>query len=80
MNILELCFSSSFGGLEIHMKDFSTWLSKKPDCTVHIGVLKESRIHSALKTLRLPTIIFEKPPGKLPFFPGTKISSIHRKE
>jgi glycosyltransferase involved in cell wall biosynthesis len=74
MNILELCLSPSFGGLEIYMKDFSTWLSKKPGCTVYTGTLKESRIHHALKPLKLPTVFFKKPPGKLPVFRGARLA------
>ncbi len=50
LKILELCFSPDYGGLEIHMRDFSLWLAKKSDCKLIIAVSEGSRLQYSLKS------------------------------
>jgi L-malate glycosyltransferase len=58
MNILELCLSPSFGGLEIHMRDFSRWLERRGDVSLHFAVRLGSRIDQSLQDLARPTLRF----------------------
>lgn len=74
MNILELCTSFDFGGLEIHMKDFSRWLAQKKECRLFLGVALNSRLHNSLKQLNTPTIVFPKRSGRMPFLMAFKLA------
>lgn len=67
MNVLELCLSPSFGGLEIHMRDFSRWLAGRTDVALHLAVAEGSRIDESLRTLQRPTLKFLTQAGRLPF-------------
>ncbi len=64
--ILELCLSPSFGGLEIHMRDFSRWLAERKDVTLHIALQRGSRIEQSLADLTPQGIVFPSHAGKLP--------------
>jgi len=66
MNILELCLSPSFGGLEIHMRDLSRWLAGRTDAALHLAVAEGSRIDESLRGLQRPTLSFSTQAGKLP--------------
>ena len=74
MNILELCLSPSYGGLEIHMRDFSFWLSKNPECTLYIAVQEDSRLCKALVALNVLVITYPSKTGKLPIFKALKLA------
>ncbi len=74
MNILELCLSPSYGGLEIHMRDFSSWLSKKSGCTLYAAVQEDSRLHNALEVLNVPVITYPFKAGKIPLFKARKLA------
>jgi glycosyltransferase involved in cell wall biosynthesis len=74
LNTLELCTSPDFGGLEIHMRDFSRWLAQKKDCRLFLGVALNSRLHKSLKDLNTPIIVFPKRIGRLPFLNAFKLS------
>ncbi len=67
MNILELCLSPSYGGLELHVRDFCVWLSEKPEVVLFLGLQSDSPIHQDLKTLDLPGITYDKIAGKVPY-------------
>lgn len=67
MNILELCLSPDYGGLEIHMRDFSRWLAKRKDCQLFLAVREDTRLHRALTSLSVPLFCFTAKAGKLPF-------------
>jgi glycosyltransferase involved in cell wall biosynthesis len=79
MNILELCLSPSYGGLELHMRDFSFWLSKKSECTLYIATRNDSRLYKALVTLNVPMINYPSKAGKLPFFKALKLAKFIEK-
>lgn len=66
MKILELCLSPDFGGLEIHMRDFTAWLSRRPDCAPCAAVQENTRLHRALAGLNLPLLTFPARAGKFP--------------
>ena len=66
MNILEVCLSPSFGGLEIHMRDFSRWLAAREGAKLHLAVLDNSRIDQSLRDLGSPTLRFTSPAGAFP--------------
>ena len=74
MNILELCLSPSYGGLEIHMRDYSFWLSTIPECTLYIAVQEDSRLHKSLGDLNVPVNTYPSKAGKLPFFKAFKLA------
>jgi glycosyltransferase involved in cell wall biosynthesis len=74
MNILELCLSPSYGGLEIHMRDFSSWLSKKSGCALYAAVQKDSRLYKALIALNVPAITYPSEAGKIPLFKARKFA------
>lgn len=76
MNILELCLSPDFGGLEIHMRDLTNWLAQRNDCSVFIAVQNNSRIHNALASLNLPTFLFPRKCGKLPFVSARRLAKL----
>ncbi len=49
MRLLELCLSSSLGGLEIHFKDFSTWIAReRPDVRLYLGIREGTPLDSRL--------------------------------
>jgi glycosyltransferase involved in cell wall biosynthesis len=50
LHILELCFSPSFGGLEIHFLEFSIWLAenKNSDERISIAVQRSKPLYSKL--------------------------------
>jgi glycosyltransferase involved in cell wall biosynthesis len=73
-NILELCLSSSFGGLEIHMRDFSRWLSQQSDATLHLAVRRDSRIHESLKELSVAVMAFASSGGAFPVLKARKLA------
>jgi len=66
MKILELCLSPDYGGLELHMRDFSRWLSKQRDVQSFLCLKKNSRLHQDLEELQLPTLTFPGKAGKFP--------------
>ncbi len=66
MKILELCLSPDFGGLEIHMRDFTAWLSRRADCAPCAAVQENTRLHRALATLNAPLLTFPAGAGKFP--------------
>lgn len=74
MNILELCLSSDYGGLEIHMRDFSRWLSQKPGCSLFLTLRESSRLQDALQPLQRPLLTFPKKAGKFPLAAAKKLA------
>jgi glycosyltransferase involved in cell wall biosynthesis len=74
MNILELCLSPDFGGLEIHFRDFSRWLSRKEKTQLFLAVQENTRISEALADLELPQITFSSRAGYFPFLKAKKLS------
>ncbi|MBN1482156.1 glycosyltransferase family 4 protein [candidate division KSB1 bacterium] len=74
MNILELCLSPDYGGLEIHMRDFSRWLSQKPECTLSLSLREGSRLEDALQPLQRPILTFPKKAGKFPLAAAKKLA------
>ena len=64
MNILELCLSPDYGGLEIHMRDFSRWLAIKKDCILFLALQQGTRLENALTPLDRPICLFPKKAGK----------------
>jgi glycosyltransferase involved in cell wall biosynthesis len=67
MKILELCLSPDYGGLEMHMRDFSRWLSQRPDIQLFLCFQENSRIHQDLQNLNLPSLKFSGKAGKFPW-------------
>lgn len=86
MNILEICLSPSFGGLEIHMRDFSRWLAGRKGTKLHLAVADGSRVDRSLRDLGIPTLRFDSPVGAFPlwkarylarFIDGAEIDVLH---
>jgi len=67
MKILELCLSPDYGGLELHMRDFSRWLSGKPDVELFLCLQENSRIQKDLLDLNAPSLNFSHKAGKFPW-------------
>jgi glycosyltransferase involved in cell wall biosynthesis len=75
MRILELCLSPSYGGLELHVRDFCLWLSKRPDTKLFLCLQTNSSINKDLNHLNLPTITFDKMAGKFPLGMARRLAS-----
>ena len=73
MNILQLNLSPDYGGLELHMRDFSIWLSEKKDCRLFLALQNNTRLAKALLPLKVPTLLFSSNCGKLPVFSARKL-------
>ena len=67
MKILQLCLSPDYGGLELHMRDFSRWLSQQPDIELFLCLQENSRIQKELQNLSIPPLMFSDKAGKLPW-------------
>ena len=78
MNILELNLSPDYGGLELHMRDFSVWLSEKKDCCLFLTLQSDTRLAEALLPLKVPTLLFSAHCGKLPVFSARKLKRFIR--
>ncbi len=77
MRLLELCLSSSLGGLEIHFKDFSTWIAReRPDVQLCLGMREGTPLDSRLASLRDPPVIRFR--GKAGVFPLLKARRLAR--
>lgn len=63
MRVLELCLSPDYGGLEIHMRDFSRWLATRPECELFLALQSNSRLQKNLDNLAVSRIFFRKPAG-----------------
>ena len=66
MNILELCLSPDFGGLEIFFRDYARWLATRHDVRLHLCVQTGSRLCQELKPLGVPTLEFGTKSGAIP--------------
>ena len=64
MNILEICLSPDYGGLELHMRDFSRWLSEQPDVNLFLCLQSGTRLLESLQDLNVPTLTFPRKAGK----------------
>ncbi len=67
MNILELCLSPAYGGLELHVRDYCLWLDKQPGVKLFLALGTDSPIHKDLKKLDVEMITYDKLAGKFPF-------------
>ncbi len=65
LNILELCLSSDYGGLEMHVRDFSRWISSRPDIRLFLALQKDTPLARGLNDLSVPTLWFSSAAGKL---------------
>jgi glycosyltransferase involved in cell wall biosynthesis len=65
MNILELCLSPDYGGLELHMRDFSRWLSKRSDVSLFLCLQEQTHLFDSLQDLKVPTLTFPQKAGKV---------------
>jgi glycosyltransferase involved in cell wall biosynthesis len=66
--------SPSYGGLELHVRDFCLWLSKQPDVELFLGLQKDSAIHKDLQNLDVPIYTLDKSTGKFPFSTARKLA------
>lgn len=74
MNLLELNLSPAYGGLELHTRDFSQWLSQKKDCRLFLALQKNTRLADALKRLDVPTLYYSSECGKLPLISAIRLA------
>jgi len=66
MNILELCLSPAYGGLEIHVRDFCIWLSSRKEVSLSLALQEGSEIEQRLADLTCPSITFLHIAAKFP--------------
>ncbi|MBN1559303.1 glycosyltransferase, partial [candidate division KSB1 bacterium] len=66
MTILELCLSPDYGGLEIHMRDFSRWLADQEGSQLFLALRRGTRLAEVLQPLQRPTCLFSTRAGKFP--------------
>lgn len=66
MNLLELCLSPDFGGLEIFFRDYVRWLAARQSVRLHVSLQRGSRLALELAPLELPTLEFGAKCGALP--------------
>jgi glycosyltransferase involved in cell wall biosynthesis len=78
MNILELCLSPDFGGLEIHMRDFSRWLAEKPGIQLFLVLQENTRLQQDLENLAVPMFKFSSRAGKFSPVMAWRLSNIIR--
>lgn len=64
LNVLELCLSPDYGGLELHMRDFSRWLAGRTDCRIFLAIQEGTKLCGALRDLDVPRLLFSAPAGK----------------
>jgi glycosyltransferase involved in cell wall biosynthesis len=76
MNILELCLSPDFGGLEIHMRDFSRWLVEQPEIQLFLVLQENTRLQQELQNLAAPIFTFSSRAGKFSPIMARKLSNI----
>lgn len=76
MNILELCLSPDFGGLEIHMRDFSRWLTEQPEIQLFLVLQENTRLLHDLQELTVPIFTFSSRVGKFSPIMALKLSKI----
>jgi glycosyltransferase involved in cell wall biosynthesis len=74
LHILELCLSPDYGGLELHMRDFSRWLAARKDCQLFLALQENSRLTKALGDLIVPRLTFSTKAGKLSFLKARKLA------
>jgi glycosyltransferase involved in cell wall biosynthesis len=67
MNILEICLSPSYGGLEIHFHDFCHWLYAQKNIGLFLVLQQGAEIDKRLSDLDCPSTKFPHIAGKLPF-------------
>ena len=68
MRLLELCRAKAFGGLEIHVSDFSTWIAgSRPDVELFLGVGRDTRLDRRLTPLGRPMLRFDRRRSLVPF-------------
>ena len=64
LKVLELCLSPDYGGLELHMRDFSRWLAGRSDCHLFLALQEGTKLSGALRDLDVPCLFFSAPAGK----------------
>jgi len=68
MRLLELCLAPAFGGLEIHVSDFSTWIAgSRPDVELFLGVRRDTQLDRRLSPLGRPMLRFARRRSLIPF-------------
>ena len=80
MTILQLCLSSSLGGLELYFLDTTLFLHQNTSHKVLALVCENSRLHEKIKELDIRHITLKKQSGKLPIADAVKIKSILKNE
>lgn len=80
MNLLELCLSPDFGGLEIFFRDFARWLARREDVNLKLGLRQSSRLAEELEPLGRPTFFLADSGGALPFGRARALAAYLRKE
>jgi glycosyltransferase involved in cell wall biosynthesis len=74
IRILELCLSPDYGGLELHMRDFSRWLTGRSDCRLFLALQEGTKLSGALRDLDVPRLLFSEPAGKISIFKAKRLS------
>lgn len=74
MNILEICLSPDYGGLEIHMRDFSRWLLNRLQVHLYLAVQNNTRLSEALSNLNVPILTFSSKAGRIAPIKAIKLS------
>ncbi len=74
MNILELCLSPDYGGLEIHMRDFSRWMTTKNEAALYLALQENSHLSKELADLKVPTLSFSNKAAKFAPMKAHKLS------
>jgi len=68
MRLLELCLAPAFGGLEIHVSDFSTWIvRKRPEVDLVLAVGNGTQLDRRLSPLGRPMLRFARRRSLIPF-------------
>jgi glycosyltransferase involved in cell wall biosynthesis len=75
LHILELCLSPDYGGLELHMRDFSRWLATRNDCRLLLALQDNTTLIKALEDLNVPHLTFSTKAGKLALLKARKLAN-----
>ena len=75
MRVLQLCLSPAFGGLEIHVRDFTLWLIKQPEVIPFLAIQDKTRLHQALAQEQVEILTFTSKTGYLPLIKALRLAN-----
>jgi glycosyltransferase involved in cell wall biosynthesis len=79
MNILELCLSPDFGGLEMFFRDYSAWLYRQPEVSLSLCIQRQSRIEEAIRDFPVNKFLLSGMANRFPLSKTIRLAGFIRK-